>query len=136
MADWLREHAGALAGASIGISVVLLLVGVAIVVKLPANHFVGRDRSKESATRHPVLRPLFLVTKNVVGVALMLLGILMALPLVPGPGIVLIVVGLSLTNFPGKHRLETWLLERPWVLKPLNRLRKAFGKPPIQTAVT
>jgi hypothetical protein len=117
------------------ISVVMLLVGIALVVKLPANHFVGRDRSKEPVTRHPVIRLLLLVTKNVVGVTLMLLGILMSLPLVPGPGIVLIVVGLSLTNFPGKHRLETWLLERPWVLRPLNRLRKQFGKPPIETPV-
>jgi hypothetical protein len=68
------------------ISVVMHLVGIALVVKLPANHFVGRDHSQEAVSRHPVLSVLRLVTKNVVGVALMLLGVLMSLPLVPGPG--------------------------------------------------
>jgi len=53
---------------------------------------------------------------------LVVLGIIMALPGVPGPGILTIVLGVMLLNFPGKRRLERWLIRRPMVLSAMNRL--------------
>ena len=40
-------------------------------------------------------------------------------------------VGLLLMNFPGKYRLERWLLRRPGVLGALNWLRGRRGLPPF-----
>jgi len=47
----------------------------------------------------------------VLGVALLLVGIVLALPLVPGPGIPLILVGLTVLSaeFEWARRLRTWI---------------------------
>ena len=34
-------------------------------------------------------------------------------------------------DFPGKRRLERWLVSRPTVLNTINRLRQRYGKPPL-----
>jgi hypothetical protein len=66
------------------------------------------------------------------GVILLLLGLVLSLPLVPGPGFVLILLGVSLMDFPGKRRLELWILRTPSVLHPINRLRVRLGRPPLR----
>ena len=43
----------------------------------------------------------------------------------------LVLIGLMLLDLPWVRRLERWLLARPTVLTPINRLRKRFGKPPF-----
>jgi hypothetical protein len=55
----------------------------------------------------------------------------MALPLVPGPGLVFILLGLSLLDFPGKRSLERRLLSVPRVQRFLNEVRERFGRPPL-----
>jgi hypothetical protein len=62
---------------------------------------------------------------------ILLLGIPLILPGVPGPGLVLIVIGVSLLDFPGKRRLEQRVVGRPRVLKAINALRARFGRPPL-----
>ena len=51
---------------------------------------------------------------------------------VPGQGLLTIIVGLTVMNYPGKFRLERWLVMRPRVLPALNWLRKRYGHPPLQ----
>jgi len=50
---------------------------------------------------------------------------------IPGPGILMLVLGIMLLDFPGKRRLEQWLIRRPTVLSAMNRLRQRYGKPPL-----
>ena len=57
-----------------------------------------------------------------------MLGILLSLPLVPGQGLLTILIGLLLINFPGKRRLERKLVRRPKVLQFINRIRSRFGQ--------
>jgi hypothetical protein len=57
----------------------------------------------------------------------------MALPLVPGPGVLFILLGLGFIDFPGKRSLERRLLRQPHVLSSVNKMRGRFGKPPILT---
>jgi signal transduction histidine kinase len=132
MMSWLHEHAGLLAIISIAVTLALLIAGAVLAVRMPADYFLRAGQRTAGPERHPVLRAVLLVARNVAGIALAILGVLMSLPLVPGPGIILIVIGISLTSFPGKHKLQRRLLGNRWVLKPLNRLRAAFGKPPVQ----
>ena len=35
-------------------------------------------------------------------------------------------------NFPGKYRLERWLVTRPSLLKSLNAMRERRGRPPFR----
>jgi hypothetical protein len=108
----------------------LAIVSV-ILIKIPANYF-QKDHPREFwADRHPVIRYLGLLGKNLLGVLLVALGILMSLPGVPGQGILTILLGIMLLDFPGKQSLEHKLVSRPRVLKTINKLRHRFGKPSL-----
>jgi hypothetical protein len=116
--------------------VVLSLGGLALVgfllVKLPADYF--RDPSPRHwwVGRHPVIRRIGVILKNLLGGVLVGLGVLLSLPGVPGPGILTILIGLMLLDFPGKRRLERWLIRRPTILRTINRLRRRYGTPPLR----
>jgi len=69
--------------------------------------------------------------KNALGVVLVVIGILMSIPGVPGQGILTILLGIMLLDFPGKRTLEYKLVTRPQVLNTINRLRHRFGKPSL-----
>lgn len=102
------------------VSVATLVALMAILVFLPPDHF-QHDRPTRSVARR--------VLKNVLGVVLVVAGL--ALLVLPGPGVVAIVLGISLTDFPGKRWLERRVLGRARVLKPINGLRRRFGRQPL-----
>ena len=72
-----------------------------------------------------------IVAKNISGVVLVFAGILMSLPGVPGQGVLTILMGVMLLDFPGKRRLELKLVSRPKVLRTVNRIRARFDRPPL-----
>ena len=67
--------------------------------------------------------------KNLFGVILLLGG--MAMLVLPGQGILTILIGLSLLDFPGKRALERRIVGRPLVLQAINRIRRKFNKSPL-----
>jgi hypothetical protein len=107
-------------------------LGAVVVLRWPPDHFRPGPRPPFWAQRHPVVRVLGLAAKNLVGFLLVLLGIVMALPGVPGQGLILILIGLTLADFPGKRRLEMGLIRRPAVLRMINDVRTRFGHPPLR----
>ena len=102
------------------------------VVRLPADYFVqnGQRRSQNRASISHW--PRFLL-RNLLAVVLVGLGIILSLPGVPGQGVLTILLGIMLSDFPGKVRLERKIVGYPKVLEALNRLRQRFGKPPLMT---
>jgi hypothetical protein len=56
----------------------------------------------------------------------------MAVPGIPGQGVLTMIVGLTLLDFPGKRGLECRLIGRPRILRTINRLRARFGRPPLE----
>jgi hypothetical protein len=52
-------------------------------------------------------------------------------PGVPGQGVLTILLGIMLLDFPGKRALETRIVGRPRVNGAVNALRARFGKPPL-----
>ncbi|GIW82541.1 MAG: hypothetical protein KatS3mg105_4348 [Gemmatales bacterium] len=106
-----------------------LAIVVLVLVRLPEDYFLVDQVPDSFRSRHPVIRLLVLVLKNVVGWSLVGLGIL--LTLLPGQGVLTILIGIMLVDFPGRRRLERWLISRPKVLQAINRLRQRFGKPPL-----
>ena len=105
---------------------------MAIVLWIPPDHFTsGRREADSSRRRHPIFRWTALAIRNAFGVVLVALGAVMALPLVPGPGLVFILLGFSLTDFPGKRRIERRLLGVPSVIRFLNEVRARFGRAPL-----
>ncbi len=103
-----------------------------VVVKLPATYFhPSHDRDLWS-DRHRAIRWTGLVIKNLGGLILVLLGIAMSLPGVPGPGVLTILFGIMLLDFPGKRRLEYKLVSHPRVLKAINQVRQKYDSPPLE----
>ena len=102
-----------------------------LLIRLPATYFCDTYPRDTWGNRHPVLRWIGLLLKNLLGILLIALGGIMALPVIPGPGILMLVLGVMLLNFPGKRRLEQWLIRRTAVLRAMNRLRQHYGKPPL-----
>lgn len=103
-----------------------------IMVKIPADYF-KEDRPRELLPdKHPALRLLAVIGKNLLGVVLVALGIVLSIPGVPGQGILTILLGIMLLDFPGKRKLELKIVSRPKVLNAINKLRQRFGKPALE----
>lgn len=99
-----------------------------IVVRIPADYF-HKDHPRDLwSDRHPAVRFLGFLAKNLLGLVLVVLGILMSIPGVPGQGILTILLGIMLLDFPGKRDLERKIVGRPQVLNAINKLRHRFGK--------
>jgi hypothetical protein len=102
-----------------------------ILVKIPPDYF-QEDRPHEFwSGRHPAIRLLGIIGKNLLGVLLVALGILMSIPGVPGQGILTILLGIMLLDFPGRQNLERRIVSQSRVLKNVNKLRHRFGKPEL-----
>jgi hypothetical protein len=111
-------------------AVVSLLIVAIVLARLPADYFVN-PQARMPIDRHPVLKFLFAVFRNAVGYVLIVVGMLLSLPGIPGQGILTILMGVMLVDFPGKHRAERWMLTRHGVLTAVNALRKKMGKAPL-----
>ncbi len=102
-----------------------------ILIKLPADYFSSAYDRRFWTDRHLALRITAVIGKNILGGFLIVLGIIMSLPGVPGQGLLTILLGIMLLDFPGKDRLEQKLLHRPAIKNSINKLRARFGKPPL-----
>ena len=116
------------------VSVVSFLTTLAVIpwilLKIPADYFSEPRRvSLVSSETHPSLRIVVLLAKNVVGVAVVLLGT--ALLVLPGQGLLTILIGVVLIDFPGKYKFQRWLISREPVLRSANWLREKGGKEPL-----
>ena len=78
----------------------------------------------------PYLWIISLIIKNILGYSLVVGGIFMLV--LPGQGIFTIVVGLMLSNYPGKYSIERRLISIPSIYKGINWLRKKSNQPPIE----
>ncbi|HXU90394.1 MAG TPA: hypothetical protein VFQ62_16185 [Methylomirabilota bacterium] len=100
-----------------------MLVAGAVLLSLPADYLREGDR----AERHWLAR----TGRTLLGIVLIGIGVVLSVPGIPGQGILTIVAGLTLIEFPGRHRLITAILARPTVLRAANRLRLRFKRPPF-----
>jgi hypothetical protein len=123
-----------LIGALIFLASFLINLGIVsfILVKLPADHFSKKRKTKFWAGPRPAIHAAKVSGKNIAGVLLVALGIVLSLPGVPGQGLLTVLLGIMLLDFPGRHRLEQKLLSKPSIVSTINRLRGRFDKPPLQ----
>lgn len=113
-------------------SLTISTVAVAVVmVKIPAAYFSETHRREFLPGSSWHVRWGALILKNVLGVFLVLLGIVLSLPGVPGQGVLTILLGLIMIDIPGKRPLEARIIKRPAVLNAINSLRARYKKPPL-----
>jgi hypothetical protein len=130
---WGSEHTGllwSLAALSLAIFLLTPLIVGWLVIRLPANYFVERKHAPlVSWQSRPVARWALLIIKNLAGVILFVAGFIMLFT--PGQGLLTIVIGLVLIDFPGKYQAERWLITRPSVWRSVNWIRKRAGQPEV-----
>jgi hypothetical protein len=134
------EHYGAQIAWGAGLFVVSLVLtvaaAVAVVVRLPPTYFCGPKPPPFMPGRPGWVRLLGRAGKNLLGCALVALGIIMSLPGVPGQGLLTIFIGLVLLDVPGKRRIELRIVRVRTIFKAMNRARARFGREPLRLDAT
>ena len=116
------------------VSSVFMFVGTLIAIpvilmRLPADYFDIRIPRPWMENHHPILRLIGHIVKNVVGAIFLFAGFLMLF--LPGQGVLTMLIGLSLIEFPGKRRVEAKIVGQSTVLSTINAMRAKFDKPPL-----
>ena len=101
-----------------------------VLVRLPKDYFVDA-KSRTLHTLHPAARIVLTILKNLLGLMLVMGGIILSIPGVPGQGFLTIFLGIMLLDFPGKYPLERAILRRPAILGAINRIRARFQREPL-----
>lgn len=107
---------------SVGFFVASLIAIPILCVRLPADYFVRPLQRR--APWKVVLRTIAAVIFIAAGVAMLVL---------PGQGILTILLGISLLDFHAKRAWQRRLLQRPTVIRTINGIRRRAGRPPLQT---
>jgi hypothetical protein len=137
MLTWIRGHETLLwwlGALSIVMAVGTLVVLPIIVARLPADYFTRDQRPTGGRTPTMTLRLLSLVGKNLLGLVLILAGV--AMLVLPGQGILMVLIGLMLMDFPGKRALERRLVQQPSVCQAINWIRAKAHQPALQMPVS
>ncbi len=120
----------------LGIGSIVMFVGSLLMMpwlaaRIPADYFTNEKRPPSPLVRkYPALKWPLLIARNLLGVLLVIAGV--AMLLLPGQGILAILLGLMLVNFPGKYRLERWFIRKPKVNKAINWLRRKSHREPLE----
>lgn len=102
-----------------------------LIRRMPHDYFLeDSEGSAWMRRQHPAIRLALLVLKNLLGTVLLLGGTIMLFT--PGQGLLTVVVGLLLLNFPGKRRFEIWLVSRKPVHRAIDWMRRRAGKRPLE----
>lgn len=130
-----RALAGKIALASAGVAIVYAVVLFAAVARMSPDYFLLREPSAGTwRNRHPVVRVLAHVTKNIVGLLLLAAGL--AMLVLPGQGALTILVALTLLDFPGKRRLTLRIVRLSHVRDGIDWIRARANQPPIRLGET
>lgn len=121
-----------LAGVGLASLALSLALVIYLLVQLPSTYFLDSHGRDLWIDQHPLIRWAGVVLKNLTGIGLILLGGVLSIPGIPGQGMLTILIGVVLVDFPGKRRLERAILRQRRVKHVITRLRRRFGKAPFQ----
>ena len=107
-----------------------LLIIPWIIARIPADYFQYEKRNPAySQSSSPILSKTLNLLKNLLGCLFILAGLGMLF--LPGQGLLTVLIGMMMMNFPGKYRLEKKILCRPSVLRAINWIRTRSKHPPL-----
>ena len=106
------------------LGVVMMLV---VIGRLPENYFLQSKIVNGSEPNNTKSGIHVLLLKNIVGIFLVCLGILMLF--LPGPGLLTTTIGLVMVDMPGKKRMLIRVLRVKSLRTLINRIRDQRGRP-------
>jgi hypothetical protein len=133
MLEWIKDHQPllwSLSGASVAVLILSMFMIPWVVARIRPDYFAHAKRPDRSWINLPgTVRVAIHIGKNLLGAVLMIGGL--AMLFLPGPGLVTVLIGFFLLDFPGKYRFEQWLVKRRLVHRPINWLRHRAGRGPL-----
>ena len=134
--DWFDHHPSVLItlGASSIFIFIFSIMGISwFIAQIPRDYFLSPKRQPSKWKKQaPLIRMFILVAKNIIGLCLILGGAMMLV--LPGQGLLTMITGLLLINYPGKFRLEQKIVSVPSIFKALNWIRAKSKKPPLKNS--
>ncbi len=113
------------------VSTVVFVVSLALMPYLlgliDENYFVGLGKHQLKVKNFTHL--LIVIIKSLLGFILLVVGVIMLIT--PGQGLISILLGLFLVEFPNKYKWELKLIHHNPTFKMLNWLRAKANKPPF-----
>ncbi len=126
--SWLMQHETLLYWSGI-ISLLLFVASLLLlpwlINKIPVDYFMHQAKEHKVNLLNPIT-----ILRNLLGLIVLAAGV--AMLILPGQGILCILIGLTIMHFPGKYALERWVITRKGVLDSMNWIREKSGKPPLQ----
>jgi hypothetical protein len=114
------QHLFAMLGVvSIIVFIMSLIAIPAIIKKLPVDYFVNKNTICQQPWH---LRIIKTTVRNTLGIVLICAGLIMLIT--PGQGLLSILAGVFVSDFPGKRNFERWLVLKPSVKNSLNWIRR------------
>ena len=112
------------------ISILMMLASMIfipiLIVKMPADYFVA-DRRMRHWT---IARVTFYILRNIAALVLLVAGLIMLV--LPGQGLLTIIIAVMVSDVPGKYRFERFLVRQQGVVQSMNWIRKRYQKEPLQ----
>jgi uncharacterized membrane protein len=117
-------------------AIVYFIIISYIITQMDNRYFIRRKIitvdaiiSPHSSLTNNKLTKLANIAKIIVGVCLLLIGLVMLV--LPGQGLITMLIGISLFPFPGKDKIEQYILSRKSVQTTLNWIRIKAKKAPF-----
>jgi len=104
------------------------LVGIGwVLVRLPADYFARTLAERQEYRRE---HWAWFIARNLLGMIILIAGIVLLF--MPGQGLLAILVGVLMIDFPGRRIVVRKIIERRKVMSAANRLRAHFGRPAFE----
>lgn len=123
--QWLEPALPWLTGAGILMVLLSMFAIPWLIMLMPADYFVAPRREPD---RGPLAWTLWLL-RNSLGTLLVAAGLMMLV--LPGQGLLTMLIGIMVSTFPGKYRLERRLVRYPGVYRAINWIRQRRGHKPL-----
>lgn len=124
--EWIQPWLPWLTLASVIMALASMVIIPVLIVKMPADYFSYQKRHRSWTTT----RLIFYVFRNALALVLFIAGSIMLI--LPGQGLLTILVAVAVSDVPGKYKLELYILNQPRVLRAMNWIRKRYGKKPLK----
>ncbi|MEQ8844420.1 MAG: PGPGW domain-containing protein [Phycisphaerales bacterium] len=133
MAAWIGENAQLVWYLSLASAIMFvgsLLLAPELIVRIPRDYFAHPHRPPSRwLENRPGLRFALKIMRNIVGSVVLVAGV--AMLVLPGQGLLTMLVGIVIMDFPKKYELERWLVSRSKVYRAVNWIRSRRGREPL-----
>lgn len=127
LAEQLEPWLPALTATGIIMAIASVVAIPLFIARMPEDYFTAEYHPYSH--RHP-LGWLLWTLRNLIAMVLLVAGIIMLV--LPGQGLLTILIAIMTSTFPGKYRLERAIMRRPGVYRAANWIRRKYRRAPLQ----